>query len=254
MSRVGFLGTGHIAAPMARALARKGHAITVSERNAEVAADLADAGLGIVVAPNQQVLDASDAVIVSLRPAVWQTVMPGLNFRADHAVLSVMAGVPLEALAAACAPATNLSIFLPLGFVEQGGCPLPVLGDPAALTALFGADNPVLPVADAAALTAHFAASTSVSAVLVAMQAAMDWLADRTGDADGAEVYVSNLIAGYLRALDKAAAGDLARDLAGLASPNTLNRRMVDAMQANGLAPALGDTLTATAAHMESKA
>lgn len=253
MRHVGFLGTGHIAAPMARALARRGHAVTVSERNAEVAADLAGAGLGIAVAPNEDVVKVSDTVVVCLRPTVWSSVVPSLSFRAGQEVVSVMAGVPIEALAEACAPATSLSITIPLGFVEHGGCPLPVLGDPAAVTALFGDENPIVPVADSAALTAHFAASTVISAVLTTMQAGIDWLAARTGEADAAEVYISNLLAGYLRELEKDGAGCLDRNLQGLASPNSLNRRMLEAMHAADLPDAVSDALTRIAAVMEAR-
>ena len=71
MSRVGFLGTGHIAAPMARALARAGHEVTVSRRSDSVSADLAASGLGINVAENAGVLEASEIVFLCLRPAVW---------------------------------------------------------------------------------------------------------------------------------------------------------------------------------------
>ena len=67
---VGFLGTGHIAAPMARLVARAGHRVTVSQRNHETARALAKSGLGIGVADNQGVLDSSDIIFICLRPAL----------------------------------------------------------------------------------------------------------------------------------------------------------------------------------------
>ena len=88
MTRVGFIGTGHIAAPMARALARKGHTVTVSERNAETAAGLVNASLGITVASNQGVIDASDIVFLCLRPALWADALQGLTWRADQQIVS----------------------------------------------------------------------------------------------------------------------------------------------------------------------
>jgi pyrroline-5-carboxylate reductase len=251
VTRVGFLGTGHIAAPMARALARKGHSVTVSERNADTAAALVAAGLGINAAPNQAVIDASDVVFLCLRPAVWADGLQGLTWRADQQIVSVMAGVPLAQIAAICAPVTDLSVTIPIGFIEFGGCPLPVAGDPAALTRLFGSDNPILHQTSEAALNDHFAASALLSGVLDFMETGAGWLAGRTGDARQAEIYVSNLVTGFLRDMPKAKAGDMATAKGALASPGTLNLQMVEGLQAAGSLDALPDILSKIAASME---
>lgn len=251
MIRVGFLGTGHIAAPMARALAKKGHTVTVSERNAETAAALVAAGLGITSAPNQAVIDASDVVFLCLRPAVWTDAHRGLTWRADQKIVSVMAGVPLAEIARVCSPVTNLSVTIPIGFIEFGGCPLPVAGNPDALTDLFGADNPILPQASETALNDHFAASALLSGVLAFMETGAEWLAAQTGDARQAEIYVANLVAGFLRDMPKAAAGDMATAKWALATPGTLNLQMVERLRSAESLTALPAILSRISASME---
>ncbi|WP_146584739.1 NAD(P)-binding domain-containing protein [Puniceibacterium confluentis] len=253
MQRIGFIGTGHIAAPMARALARDGHAVTVSERSADTAAALASAGLGIRVAANPQVVETSDIVFLCLRPAVWADVVPSLPWRAEHRVISVMAGVPLVALAAACAPATELSVTIPYGFIESGGCPLPVAGNPGALTALFGGRNPVLPQTDEAALIDHFAASTMTTAALSLLEQASQWLAGQTGDADQAEIYVANLVTGFLQNLSLDRSGRLSEARAELATPQTLNLQMVDGLTRSGTLDALPGILDGIADSMRAR-
>ncbi|SNR37964.1 NAD(P)-binding domain-containing protein [Puniceibacterium sediminis] len=250
MPRIGFVGTGHIAAPMARALARGGHRVTVSERSATTAAELAAAGLGITVATNADVVADSDIVFLCLRPAVWADVIPSLPWRAGHQVISVMAGVPLADLAKGCAPASDLAVTIPYGLIENGGCPLPVAGNPSALTALFGAANPILPQKDEAALTDHFAASTMTTAALGLLETASHWLAGQTGDRDQAEVYVSNLVAGFLHNLDRDRAGRLSEARDALASPNTLNLQMVNGLDKAGAFDALPDILDSISASM----
>ena len=250
MSRVGFIGTGHIAAPMARALARSGHRVTVSERSAETAAELVGAGLGIQVAPNQQVLERSEIVFLCLRPSVWESVSTTLEWRPDHSVISVMAGISLDDLHRACAPATDISATIPYAFVEHGGCPLPVVGNPAALQALFGADNPVLPQTDADALTHFFAASSLVSAVLGLLEGGANWLGPRTGDGDSAETYLAALVGGFLSHGSFESAGRLAEEKWGLATPNTLNRQMVDGLEGQGAFADLPSLLDRIAASM----
>jgi pyrroline-5-carboxylate reductase len=64
--KIGFLGTGGIAAPMVAALAGKGHGILVSERSAEVSARLADQFDEVTIAPNDRVVAESDVIIACL--------------------------------------------------------------------------------------------------------------------------------------------------------------------------------------------
>jgi len=253
MSRVGFIGTGHIAAPMARALARKGHNVTVSDRNAEVADSLANEGLGIAKGANQTVIDASNVVFLCLRPGVWADAVQGLTWRSDHKIISVMAGVALDSIGQACAPVTDLSVTIPVGFIENGGCPLPVAGNPAPLEALFGDDNPVLPQPSEAALIDHFAASALLSGVLGFMEAGAAWLANKTGDTQKAEVYVANLVAGFLRDMPKNMAGDMAAAKGALATPGTLNLQMVEGLASTKSFDALPDVLANISASMRSE-
>ncbi|MBF9034449.1 NAD(P)-binding domain-containing protein [Rhodobacterales bacterium HKCCE2091] len=243
--KVGFLGTGHIAAPMARLAARNGHAVTVSRRNEAVSSDLAAAGLGIAVAGNAEVVANAEVVVLSLRPGSWHDVVAGLPWRPDHRVLSVMAGVPLADIAAACAPVADISVTIPLGHLESGGCPLPVWPGPEPAATLFGPANPVIPVPSEDAIGPHFAASAVLSALLPAISATAGWLAARTGEPDAAEAYVAHLAASYLGALSKDRAGRAAEALDGLATPMTLNNTMLQALRDAGFEDALTRALDA---------
>ena len=242
--RIGFIGTGHIAAPMARALARDGHQVVVSERNAAVAARLADAFETLSVAPNQAVVDACDTVFLCLRPALAQTVLPGLDFWPGQRIVSVMAGVPAADLAAWCAPATDISIMIPLGFLEQGGCPLAVYPDGAAIAPLFGARNPVVDVPTESALNSHFAICALVPGLLAMLETGADWLAAKTGNADDAALYTTQLAAGFLTAMGKQA-GCLTAEKEALATPGTLSLMMVDGLTKGGAIDALTQALDA---------
>ena len=138
MSAVGFIGTGHIAAPMARFLAARGREVVVSDRNAEVAARLAE-NSAIRIEPNQGVLDACETVVLCLRPQIAADVLDALQFQSDHKVVSVMAGVPRAELQQLCAPATEFTQTIPLGYLETGGCPLPAYPDADVLAYGFAA-------------------------------------------------------------------------------------------------------------------
>lgn len=230
MSRLGFIGAGHIAAPMARHLAAKGHGIAVTRRSEAVSAALSR-DIGAFVGPPQEVVDRSDIVFLCLRPHQAARALAGLEFRAEQQVVSVMAGLPRAWLEQTCAPATRIVQTIPLGFLEHGGCPLAAFGDAGVLGPLFQPENPVLPVASEDALNAHFAICALVPGVLEVLAAGAEWLGARTGDAAAAEYFTTQLVAGFLGALDTARAGVLGEERDALATEGTLSLMMVNGMR-----------------------
>jgi pyrroline-5-carboxylate reductase len=228
--KIGFLGTGGIAAPMVAALTGKGHDILVSERSAEVSARLADQFDEVTIAPNDRVVSDSEVVIACLMADVARAVLPGLPFRDVQKLISVMVDVSLDELRELAAPATDISITIPMPFIDKGGCPLPVYPDTGSVQALFGAENIILPVKGESALNAHFAASALSSVVLAEMVATADWLSGVTGDAPKAEAYVAALIAGYFRNMRFDGSGEVKTLLDALSTEGGLNASLRDRM------------------------
>ena len=134
--RVGFLGTGAIAAAMVRGLAGQGHLILVSPRNASTAATLAAELPEVAIAPNDALVAGSDVVFLCLLARTAEEVLPGLPFRPDQTVISVMVDAPLANLRRLCAPAREIAITIPLPPIAGGGCPLPVYPASPALDAI----------------------------------------------------------------------------------------------------------------------
>ncbi|KIC46855.1 pyrroline-5-carboxylate reductase [Ruegeria sp. ANG-S4] len=250
MSRIGFLGTGHIAAPIARLMSAKGHDITVSRRNTQVSAQL-QAELGVTVAEPQEVIDASDILFLCLRPQIVADVLAPLVFRADQQIVSVMAAVSTEQLRELCAPAADFVQTIPLGFLQSGGCPLAAYGNDKLLANLFEPENAVVTVADEAVLNAHFAICAMVPGVLDLMATGSDWLASQTGDAASAEFYTTQLISGFLAAMDKGDAGRLATERDALATDGTLSLQMTETLQTEGAHDVLRAALTAIGKRLE---
>jgi pyrroline-5-carboxylate reductase len=246
MSRIGFVGTGHIAAPMARHLAAKGHSIAVTKRNARVSAALAQE-IGAIVLDAQEVLDTSEIVFLCLRPDAAEAAIEPLRFRPEQQIVSVMANVSRDRLEALCTPAADFVQTIPLGFVEQGGCPLAAFGNDALLAELFAPENPVVAVRDEAALNAHFAICAMVPGLLDLMDTGADWLAGKTGDAQAAEVFTTQLMRGFLTAME----GSLADARDALATDGTLSLQMTSGLHTGGAHGALSDTLEAINTRLE---
>ncbi len=250
MSRIGFVGTGHIAAPMVRFLAAKGHDIWVTQRNAEVSAKL-KSELGVTVTDAQTVIDASEIVFLCLRPHVAADILTPLTFRAGQQIVSVMAAVPSDQLAELCAPAKDFVQTIPLGFLETGGCPLAALGNDRLLADLFEPENPVIKVETEAALNAHFAICAMVPGLLDLMATGSEWLAGQTGDADGAEFYATQLFSGFLSAMEKGKAGRLAAERDALATDGTLSLQMTESLRSGKAHDALNAALAAIGKRLE---
>jgi pyrroline-5-carboxylate reductase len=238
MSRIGFIGTGHIAAPMIRFLADRGHQITVSERGAALAAEL-HASHGVAIADNQAVLDQSDCVFLCVRPHLAMQVLDPLVFRSGHQVVSVMAAVSLDQLRMGCAPATDIVRTIPLGYLEQGGCPLPACPDAGLLSALFAPDNPVLEVVQEAAFDQYFAVCAMIPGLLDLMDSASQWLGRATGDPDTAARYTRQLMTGFLAALRDGGAEVLGAERDALATDGTISLQMTQTLHKGGAHAAL---------------
>lgn len=226
--RVGFIGTGDITRAMVRGLAGQGHRILISPRNAVIAAALVEEVPGVTIATNAEVVAGSDVVFLCLLARVAVDVLPGLPFRADHRVISVMVDAPLAKLRPLCAPATDIALTIPLPPIAKGGCPLPVYPASPTLEALFGARNPVITLDSEAALAAHLGVSGISATMLDQLHTAAGWLAGHTGNPAAAEAYVAAMIRAYLP--ERAHGGELAEALRNLSTEGGLNATLRAAM------------------------
>jgi len=236
---IGFLGTGRIAAPMVRSLARGGHEILVSERSREVSGELAASLENVTVAGNREVVERSDVVVLCLLASVARQVLADLPFRPDHKVISAMAEISLEEIAGMIGETGELCVTVPMPFIDAGGCPLPVYPSSPTLEALFGTDNAVIPVASEEAMAPHFAATAVTSTILRELMVVRDWLAGYTGSRDDAERYMVLLERGYLDALSKKGPGALESAVGHLATAGGLNAQLLGHMEEAGTMEAL---------------
>jgi len=232
--RVGFLGTGRIAAPMVEALAPEGHDISVSERSSQVSTALADRHDNVTVRDNQGVVDHSDVVIICLLADVARRELPGLAFRPEQKMISVMAEISLDEIAGLIGGTRELCVTIPMPFIDTGGCPLPVYPASPTLEALFGEKNPVIVLNSEAAMKPHFAATAVSSTIFKELITVRDWLG---GHADGpvaAERYVTLLVSGYLAGVPKDGNNRLDEAVGHLATAGGLNAQLLEHMERSG--------------------
>ncbi len=239
--RLGFVGTGTIAAAVVRGLAREGHAITVSERGARHSAALAAEIPDLAVAGNQGVVDASDVVFLGLLPEAAPEILSGLLVRPGQRVISFMAGVDLAEVAALCAPAGASALMLPFPGIAQGGSPILAMGDTDLVAQIFGSTNTVFTVPDAAQMQTYLSAQAVLSPAVAMVGAAAEWMAARGVDAGTGEAFLRLLVGSSLQS------SACAPMIAALNTPGGYNQRLRVHMEQAGTPEALKAGLDALA-------
>ena len=226
--RLGFIGTGTIAAAMVNGIAKDGHEIVVSERNARISAELAQTHPNVTIADNQTVADQSDIIIIGLLDSAARHVLPALTFQSHHRVFSVVVGITFAELTEWVAPAREVGTFIPYPFIAQGDSPLLVYPQSETLTALFGERNHLIPLTSESDLNSYLAAQAVLSPTVKLLHETAGWLTKRTGDAVSAEKFLRILIGNYLTATPLDQPDTLAAMLRDLGTEGGLNAQLRD--------------------------
>ena len=104
----GIIGVGAIGAAIVTGLCdgvQDAPPIVLSPRNAGRAAQLASRFRTVRIAQsNQEVIDGSSVLLLCIRPQEARSVLPGLKFSGQQAVVSMMAGISIETLRQLVAP------------------------------------------------------------------------------------------------------------------------------------------------------
>jgi len=235
--RIGVIGTGTIASAVVEGFACDDHRIIVSERSAERAAQLAKTYESVSVAANQSVLDQSEVIFVGLMAEVASDILGNLTFRADHRVISLMAGVKIGDIPEMIAPAQVEAVMIPFPGIAQGGSPIMVQGRAGIVRKLFGTKNQIFELTSDADLAAYMSAQAILSPAVQMVSDAATWLGDRVGDQRQAEVFLRMLVGSSL------IGGECAQLLAALDTPGGYNQRLRMHMIASGMSVALTEGL-----------
>ena len=128
MMKTGIIGIGSIGSAVATGLARAGFPVVISRRGAAQSTALAAAFANITATENQSVLDQVGVVFIALNDDAAAAALKPLEFRPDHVVISLMAGMELATLGRLIAPAHARTIMIPFPAIADGGSPVLVMG------------------------------------------------------------------------------------------------------------------------------
>lgn len=245
----GVIGVGSIAGAIVAGLCvDDAPRIVLSPRNAETAAALADRFASVSVASdNQAVVDVADVVIVAVLPEQAEAVLTGLRLDDRHALVSVIAGVSLEDLAAWSGVArVARSVPLPAVARREGRTPVhPPLPEAVALYDRLGG---AIAVDDATTYEALTAASGTVAAHFAFLGAIADWLVAKGLTEQDARAYVAATFLGAGESLRGTV--DFAELIDEVATPGGLNEQFARHLREAGALRAVGPGLDAVLARL----
>jgi pyrroline-5-carboxylate reductase len=197
---VGILGVGAIAEAIITGLCEGEDpptSIHLSPRSAVRASRLTARYPSVhVVDSNQTVVERTDVVLVCVRPQDADAALSDLAFRAQQAVISVMAGVAIDALRTLVAPAEVLVRAIPLPAVARRSGLTAIHPRHELARAIFDPLGGVLAVDDERALDALSASTATIAAHLAYLDAISRWLANRGIPQADATQYVAAVFGG----------------------------------------------------------
>jgi len=246
--KIGFLGTGAISSAMITGLCSTGaeHSIHVSPRNAETARDLARRFPQVTVASsNQEVVDASEIVVVAVRPPAAVEVLTALRFRPDHHVITLVNALSQQRAAALVAPAEHVVRAVPLPSTAQRRCP----------TAIFPADGPteelfnLLGAAFAVETERQFEAFCTATATMATYFSLMDtiasWLSRNGIPPSQSRDYIARIFSGLADTAIEAPDRSFQTLASDHATPGGINEHIVKTLTGRGVFDTLSEILDA---------
>ncbi|MEK1896596.1 MAG: pyrroline-5-carboxylate reductase [Rhizobium sp.] len=236
--KIGFIGTGTISDAMVRGLLTKPAALAqvmISPRNAEIAKRLAaDFAEVSIATDNQAVINASDMVVLAVRPQIAKDVLSGLTFRKGQSVLSVIAATDRKTLLEWIGADVHLVQAIPLPFVADREGVTAVFPPDPHVAALFSVLGTAVECETKEEYDLLAAASALMSTVLGIMDVSAAWLEQRGLAKGKGRAYIAPLFASLSQTAVRSDTVPLEELSGEFATKGGLNEQVLSDFQANG--------------------
>jgi pyrroline-5-carboxylate reductase len=249
--RVGIIGVGHLASYLVEGLRRASPDIEIilSPRNVERSAKLAARFGATVATDNQAVADAADLILLTTRPGDAVATCADVAFQSGQTVVSVAAGLPLEALRPAVAPATLVRA-MPISCAAINASPTLLYPDDPQAHALFALLGQVHVLPDESRFTPASAIAAFYGWVYALLDETVAWTAQAGVPPQTARSLVLETIGGAAGMALAQPNQDLAAMLDALATPGGITEHGLNVLHQRGGLAAWTEALEAVLAQM----
>jgi pyrroline-5-carboxylate reductase len=232
---LGVVGVGAIAEAIVTGLCEGEDAETcihLSPRGAKRANRLAARYPSVRVANSSQAaVERAEVVLLCVRPQDAHAALAELTFRPEHAVISVIAGIPIGDLRSLVEPADVIVRAIPLPAVARRSGMTAIHPPNQVAQAIFDPLGGVMAVDDERALEALSASTATLAAHLAYLDTISRWLAERGIVAADATQYVAAVFGGLSESLLSAQPTDFGTLADEYATAGGLNEQFLRALR-----------------------
>ena len=245
--KLGFIGTGALTSAIVtglKSVAKNPTPVLLSPRSESISADLAARYPDVrVAADNQAVLDGCDTVMLGVRPQVAHEVLSGLRFRRDHHVVSLIATVSREEIAALAAPAERVTKALPMPMIARGQGATIICPPDRSMAALFGSLGKAIEVESSEEFDALSVVTATYATYFKYLETIHAWLKDQGVPDDKGRDYIATLFKALAQAPDTKPDADFTHLAADYATRGGINEQVLRELTSRGMFEALAESL-----------
>ena len=194
---LGFIGTGKIASSVITGICKSKISfkkILISPRNKSVAKRLKQKFKKVIIAKNnQQIVDNSDWVFLSITPTVGQKIIKELKFRSTQIVISFISTINLSQLKKSIKVKAKIIRAIPLPPISIKKGPVPICPPNKKVKAFFDKLGTTVEIKNENSSINFWSTSGMMAPFYQMLSTMTDWLVKRGVRRDSAQKYITSL-------------------------------------------------------------
>ena len=244
---LGFTGTGKIASSVITGICRSKityKKIIISPRNRRIARSLKKKFKKIIIAKdNQQIIDKSDWVFLSVTPTVGEKIIKKLKFKSNQTIISFISTITLSQLKKTIKVKAKIVRAIPLPPISLKKGPVPICPPNAKVKTFFNKLGTTVEIKNEKSSINFWSTSGMMAPFYELLKVMTDWLVKKGVKRDNAQKYITSLFL----ALSEDAVVNSKKDLKYLVkesqTPRGLNEQGVKELSKAGFYKSLEKTL-----------
>ena len=244
---LGFIGTGKIASSVITGICQSKityKKIIISPRNKKIAQSLKKKFKKIIIAKdNQQIIDKSDWVFLSVTPTVGEKIIKKLKFKTKQTIISFISTITLSQLKKAIKVKANIVRAIPLPPISLKKGPVPICPPNSKVKNFFNKLGTTDEIKNEKSSINFWSTSGMMAPFYELLRVMIDWLVKRGVKRNNAQKYITSLFL----ALSEDAVVNSKKDLKYLVkesqTPKGLNEQGVKELSKAGFYKSLEKTL-----------
>ena len=194
---LGFIGTGKIASSVITGICQSKityKKIIISPRNKKIAQSLKKKFKKIVIAKNnQQIIDKSDWIFLSVTPSVGEKIIKKLKFKTKQTIISFISTITLSQLKKAIKVKANIVRAIPLPPISLKKGPVPICPPNSKVKKFFNKLGTTVEIKNEKSSINFWSTSGMMAPFYELLRVMIDWLVKRGVKRHNAQKYITSL-------------------------------------------------------------